>query len=176
MYRLHSSLWDVTRLSLSALGLSLSLGAFCAELQGKVTAIADGDTLSVLDNLQVLHRVRVSGIDAPERRQPHSDKAKAHLSQLLYGKSVEVHWTKRDQHGRIIGLVLVDGTDAGLAQIRAGYAWFFHRYERELSVENRERYAAAELEARRQKRGLWAEPGPVKPWDFRASKIDRTKL
>ena len=148
----------------------LAAGAALAdEMAGRVVAVADGDTLTVLDAGHQQHRIRLAGIDAPEKRQAFGRAAKEGLSGLAYGRAVTVRWNKRDRYGRIVGVVLVDGTDAGLAQVRAGLAWHYVQYAREQSLQDRQSYAKAEADARAQRRGLWIDSVPVPPWDWRAA-------
>jgi endonuclease YncB( thermonuclease family) len=81
---------------------------------GRVIAIADGDTLTILTTEQGQHRVRLAGIDTPEKRQPFGQVAKDHFSSLVDGQTVTVNYLKRDHYGRIVGKVLTSGSDAGL--------------------------------------------------------------
>lgn len=151
------------------LSLVLFLLAFQAQgetLSGRVVAIADGDTLTVLVG-DDQHKIRLSGIDTPERRQPFGQRAKQSLSDLAYGRSVSVDWSKRDRYGRIVGKVLADGDDVNLEQVRRGLAWWYRKYLLEQAPEDRERYAKAEHEARGARRGLWADLEPIPPWDWR---------
>ena len=83
---------------------------------------------------------------------------------------VLVEWSKLDRYGRVIGKVVLGSEDVCLAQVRAGLAWHYKAYEREQTPVDRERYAQAEKEARASKRGLWRDPGPTPPWDFRHSR------
>ena len=149
-------------------------------LEGRVIRIADGDTLTVLDRHQVQHRVRLAGIDAPERAQPFGERSKQNLARLVAGKPVEIRWHKRDRYGRVVGQVWVVSPDArcqgagcpktldaGLAQITVGLAWHYKQYAGEQSAEDRERYAFAEVEARGRRAGLWREGDPVAPWEWR---------
>ncbi len=136
-------------------------------LVGKVVAIADGDTVTVLDRDNRQHRIRLAGIDAPERRQPYYQPSRQHLAKLAFGRHVTVEWHKTDRYKRIVGNVLVAGEDVGLSQVRAGLAWWYRDYAREQSSEDRRRYEAAENEARSQRRGLWQEPFPTEPKRFR---------
>lgn len=136
-------------------------------LKGIVVGVADGDTITLLDSATVQHKIRLAGIDAPERRQAFGEKAKQSLSALVYRQNVVVDFKKKDRYGRIVGKVLVDGADAGLKQVIAGLAWHYKAYAKEQSLSDRERYAEEEVKARTAKRGLWADPDAMAPWDFR---------
>jgi len=159
------------------LSLLLCAGlASAEELHGTVVNVADGDTVTVLDSAYVRHKVRLAGIDAPERHQPFGARARQHLSALVDGKNVTVIWHKHDRYGRILGRVLAAdcarGTcpntlDTGLAQLSAGLAWHYKQYQREQEAGERKRYAAAEQTARTQQDGLWQDASPVPPWDYR---------
>jgi endonuclease YncB( thermonuclease family) len=136
-------------------------------LPGKVVRIVDGDTLVLLDSTNTQHRIRLQGIDTPERKQPYGTRAKQQLGALVAGKQVVIEYEKRDRYGRIIGKVMHQGQDAGLALIEAGLAWHYKRYQSEQSREDRVAYADAEDDARAARRGLWADAAPVAPWDWR---------
>jgi endonuclease YncB( thermonuclease family) len=149
-------------------------------LQGRVVRIADGDTLTVLTANQTQVKVRLAGIDAPEKAQPFGERSRQNLARLVAGKAVEVRWHKRDRYGRVVGQVWVVSPDArcrgggcpktldaGLAQVTVGLAWHYKQYAREQSEEDRGRYAFAEVEARARRAGLWRDPAPVAPWDWR---------
>jgi endonuclease YncB( thermonuclease family) len=148
--------------------LVLPAPAAAAEYAGRIVGVIDGDTVELLTSTRELHRVRLSGIDAPESRQPFGQVAKQALSSLVFNRQVLVSTEKKDRNGRLVGKVLVAGQDANLQMVRRGYAWHFKRYEREQSPEDRRRYSAAEQEARAAHRGLWSDVRPVAPWDFRA--------
>jgi endonuclease YncB( thermonuclease family) len=136
-------------------------------LQGRVVRIADGDTLTIVDSREVQHKIRLAGVDAPERKQQFYDASRQNLAALAFDKTVTVEWHKRDRYGRLVGKVLTGGEDAGLAQVRAGLAWWFREYAHEQSGSDRARYEAAELEARAARRGLW-QALAVAPWEWRA--------
>jgi endonuclease YncB( thermonuclease family) len=136
-------------------------------LAGRVVGIADGDTVTVLDESNGQHRIRLSGIDAPEKGQPYGMTAKENLSRMVFGKPVTVVWHKLDRYGRIVGKVETDGKDAGLEQLRVGLAWHYQKYAYEQPENDRRAYAAAEEEARTAKRGLWADKELVPPWEWR---------
>ena len=147
--------------------LFLSIPAFADSLTGKVVKVADGDSISVLDSTNTQHRIRLQGIDAPERKQAFGNASRKHLATLVAGKEVTVKWDKRDRYWRIVGFVIVDEQDVNLAQVKAGMAWFYRYYRKELSVENRKLYAQAEDEARANKQGLWQDKHPMPPWEWR---------
>lgn len=144
--------------------------ALADTLIGKAVGVADGDTITVLDNRQTQYKVRLMGIDCPEKTQPFGKKAKESLSGLVFGRSVSVDWQKQDRYGRIVGKVIVSGQDANLEQVRRGLAWHYKKFEREQEPGDRVTYAEAEIEARMAQRGLWADPEPVPPWDWRKSR------
>ena len=137
---------------------------------GRVVGVADGDTLTVLDADYVQHKIRLAGIDAPEKRQAFGNRSKQSLSDLAFDKTVTVETTKRDRYGRQIGKVLVNGRDVNLIQVEQGMAWFYREYQREQSRNDRKLYESAEDAAKAQRRGLWLDPEPVAPWDFRKNR------
>lgn len=145
-------------------------------IQGKVVSVTDGDTITVLDQSKTQHKIRLSGIDAPERGMPFGKKSKEHLSELVAGKQVTVETTKLDRYKRSVGKVLVEGLDANLAQVEAGFAWHYKDYQREQSRADRLAYAQAEERAREARKGLWADREPVPPWDWRRTDaVERRK-
>ena len=160
-------------ISFAVMLLAAALFAICqlshaAELRGKVVGISDGDTLTVLDAANSTHRIRLDGIDAPEKGQEYGTRSREHLAALAFGKQVVVVWNKRDRYGRIVGQVNVgESHDVGLALIEAGLAWHYKRYQHEQSPADRGRYARAEDDARAKRAGLWQDRHPVPPWAYR---------
>jgi len=149
-------------------------------LDGKVVGVADGDTITVLDGNNVQHKIRLAGIDAPEKGQPFGDRSKQSLSRAVMGQEVKVDWTKQDRYGRIVGKIWVaplgsgctgptcpKTLDVNLAQLTVGLAWHYKEFEKEQIPADRQRYAFAEQEARARNAGLWSEPDPVAPWQYR---------
>lgn len=155
------------RVWFTALALLAALSATAGRLQATVIDVLDGDTLVVLDRNNIQHKVRIAGIDAPEKRQVFGAKAKNALAASVYRKPVLIDWYKRDHFGRLVAKVLVDGQDVGLIMVATGHAWHFKAYEHEQTIADRRGYAAAEQAARQQRHGLWARPSPVPPWEFR---------
>lgn len=162
-------LWISRRVVAAAL-LLLALVSQAETITGRVVAIADGDTITVLDTTKTQHKIRLAGIDAPEKAQAFGQRSKESLSDLVFDQAVTVETTKRDRYRREIGKVLVDGLDANLEQIKRGMAWHYKAYEREQSPQERLDYAKAEEVARGARVGLWKDAQPVPPWNFRHSR------
>jgi endonuclease YncB( thermonuclease family) len=150
-----------------ALLISLALTCNADPIQGRVIGVSDGDTITVLDATNTQQKVRLSGIDAPEKAQPFGNRSKESLSELVFGKNVTVDSEKRDRYGRNVGKVLVNGVDANLTQIQRGMAWHYKAYEREQPPSDRKVYSEAEVDAKTARLGLWSDPAPVPPWIFR---------
>lgn len=148
--------------------LLLAFGIGHAEtLTGYVVAISDGDTVTVLDDKNQQHKIRLASIDAPEKAQAFGERSKQNLAGLVFNKNVTVEWTKLDRYGRTVGKISVNGKDANLEQIRAGMAWWYEKYRKEQSLADQEIYQVAERQARMQRIGLWRDASPIAPWDWR---------
>lgn len=115
---------------------------------GYVVGVADGDTITVLDADKVQHKIRLTGIDAPEKKQPFGNRSKQSLSDMVFNKTVTVETDKRDRYGRELGKVLAGGVDVNLEQVRAGMAWHYKAYERTQPVIDRQSYADARSQGR----------------------------
>lgn len=157
----------MTRSAIIALALLCSSLAHGETLTGFISAITDGDTLVLLDDQKSTHKIRVNGIDAPEKAQAFGAKSTAHLGSLAFNRTAVADCPKTDRYGRKVCKVVVDGQDVGLAQIRAGMAWWFERYKADQTPEDRETYAGAEAGARQQRVGLWVDRSPMAPWEWR---------
>lgn len=166
--KLLKSLYKVLRLvALHSVCFLTLLSLHAETLHGRVVHVADGDTLTILNVRNEQTKIRLAGIDAPEKAQAFGQRAKEHLTGLVQGKEVRVETTKKDKYGRQVGQVLLNETDVNLSQLRAGLAWFYRLYEQELTVELRGSYAQAEQEARVARLGLWRDDEPVAPWVWR---------
>jgi micrococcal nuclease len=130
-------------------------------LQGQVSYVSDGDTLWVKSADGARHKVRFEGIDAPEICQPYGAESRAALQAKLQGHTVQVKANRRDDYGRLLGRVSVDGADLGAWMVLNGHAWSY-RYRW-----NEGPYGAQEREAQAAKRGLFAASAPERPADFR---------
>jgi endonuclease YncB( thermonuclease family) len=153
--------------------LLLPLCTFAESLVGVVVGVSDGDTVTVLDAGKKQWKIRLMGIDAPEKKMPYGQQSKKHLSDLVFNKQVAVEYSKKDKYGRTVGKIVVAGGDANLEQLKAGLAWHYKKYEREQDLQDRLIYAEAEEQARAGRLGLWSDPSPVPPWDWRKQQRKR---
>lgn len=142
-------------------------------IQGKVINLGWGDSLTVLDAQSKQHRVRLLGIDAPEKEQNFGPAARQKLSAMVFGKAVSVKYQKMDRNGRPLGKVLLGTTDVNLEMLKAGLAWYYAN-DRDLPETDRPLYAGAEREARAAKRGLWQDETASPPWEFRQARKQMT--
>jgi len=145
------------------LALVFSELASATTLTGKVVAIADGDTLTLLTPAREQVKIRLAEIDTPERAQPYGTRARQALSDLAFGKQATVETSEKDRYGRVIGRIYVDGVDVNKELVSRGAAWVYRQYNHDKSL------LAIEADARAAKRGLWALPEAerVAPWDWR---------
>jgi len=127
---------------------------------GKVVSVTDGDTIKVLkDGKQV--KIRLASIDCPEKGQPYGNAAKKYTANMVAGKVVKIWPTDTDRYGRTVAFVFVGGVDVNKELLKAGLAWHYKKYSRDPEL------AKLEFEARSKKVGLWKEPDPVPPWEWR---------
>ena len=152
---------------------STSLVLHAEVLVGKVVGVSDGDTITVLDTTKTEHKVRLMGIDAPEKKQDFGTQSKRALSNLVYQKPVTVEYKKQDRYKRKIGKVILDNQDICLQMVQDGWAWHYKDYEKEQSKIDRDLYSQAELKARDEKRGLWQAGNAVAPSSFRKKQSNR---
>ena len=124
-----------------------------ATLEGSVVGIADGDTITILDATKAQYKIRLAGIDAPEKKQDFGNVPKRSLSDMVFNQQVKVDWDKSDRYGRLVGKVLLNGKDVNLEQIRLGMAWYYRKYKNELVFDDRISYPQAEEDA--MKKSLW---------------------
>jgi endonuclease YncB( thermonuclease family) len=141
--------------------------AWADSIQGRVVGVHDGDTITVLDSAKTRHKIRLAGIDAPESKQPFGQASKKHLSDLVFDREVTLECGKTDKYRRQVCVVMTDGKDANLAQIAAGMAWWYRKYQKEQTAQQRIDYEAAEAAAKAAKIGLWQDAEPMPPWEWR---------
>jgi endonuclease YncB( thermonuclease family) len=131
---------------------------------GRVTAVSDGDTLVVLEqgDVENFRTVRLHNVDCPEKTQPYGEESRAFTAGLAQGKTVTVKIATVDRYNRVLGeVVLPDGKNLARELLKAGMAWWYNKYSDDPAL------AALEAEAEEKKRGLWQDPDPTPPWDYR---------
>ena len=163
--RRPARLFGLTTLLTCATVAAVSAQSFMAT----VIAVHDGDTISVR-TASATERIRLVGIDCPEYRQPYSARAKRFTSDLVFGRQVRVEPHGRDRYDRLLARVVVEGTDVNEALVRQGYAWQYAIGAPDTRLE------AAERAARDARLGLWADPRPVPPWQWRREHPDRERV
>ena len=144
------------------LGLFLVGPLLAADFTGKVIGISDGDTITVLYRGHP-EKIRLEGVDCPENTQAFGQRTKQFTSDLAFSKVVTVRGVeKRDRYGRVLGeVILPDGRSLNHELLRAGFAWWYRKYSKDLQLER------MESEARSAKKGLWTEQAPIPPWEWR---------
>ena len=147
--------------------LFLSNFANAKTIEGLVVGVADGDTITVLDQQKNTYKIRLQGIDAPEKKQAFGEKSKQSLHDLVHSKQVRIEYDKEDKYGRIVGKVTVEDVDVCLQQLVLGMAWHYKKYQNEQSVSDRALYSETELTSQSLKLGLWTDDTPMPPWEFR---------
>lgn len=130
------------------------------QLEGKVVKVADGDTFTMLVNKEQI-KIRLHGIDCPEKSQDFGNVAKTFLSDMVAGKLVKVKKMDTDRYGRTIGMVFIEGKNVNEELLRAGLAWHYKYYDKNPEWDK------LEEDARVAKSGLWSMADPVAPWEWR---------
>jgi endonuclease YncB( thermonuclease family) len=138
-------------------------------LTGKVVAIADGDTLTVLDESKSQHKIRLAGIDAPEKGQAFGTKAREALGDKVFQQSVRVEVIDIDRYKREVGRIYLGERFINIEMVKDGFAWRYVQYDKPGE------FKATEADAREHRRGLWADPNPVPPWEWRKAKRQTRK-
>lgn len=145
--------------------LWIALGIPFASFDAKVVGVKDGDTIVVLLEGNVQETIRLAHVDCPEKKQAFGMRAKQFASDFCFGKTVKIVETaRRDRSGRMIALVYVNNKCLNQALVSNGLAWHFKKYSKDMS------YDVLEQKARVAKIGLWLDPNPIAPWDWRKSK------
>ncbi len=135
-----------------------------SDLTGQVLTVADGDTITLrVDGDRV--KVRIQGIDCPERDQPFGKEAGDFVKDLVLNREVEVKSLGKDQYDRVLGEVSIDGKNLNKELLKNGYAWWYERHARD-----RTDYRDLQEEAREANRGLWSDPEAIPPWEFRRNR------
>ena len=125
-----------------------------------VVSIADGDTLTVLEDRKQV-KIRLANIDAPEKKQAFGERSRQSLADLCFRKDATYQTQTIDRYKRIVAVVTCDGVEANRAQVERGMAWVYERYNKD------SRLPAVQEQAKSAGHGLWADPAPVPPWEWR---------
>jgi endonuclease YncB( thermonuclease family) len=161
---IHGHSKTMCRLSILLCIILGSLPSTCFALTGKVISVADGDTITVLDSSNQTHKIRLYGIDCPEKRQAYGKAAKKHTSQLTYRKIANVKEYDTDRYGRTVGVVTVDGVNVNESLIDNGYAWQYRKYCKASFCND---WLALEADAQMAQVGLWKDSNAQAPWEWR---------
>jgi endonuclease YncB( thermonuclease family) len=156
------SLFSIRSIFLVCLLLSGNIVIAQSTLNGKAVRILDGDTFEILVNGTTTYKVRLTDIDAPEKKQDFGQVSKQALAAFIFGREVTVVYDKLDRNKRILGHLYVGEKYINLSMVREGLAWHYKKYSKD------PRFAAAEDKARMAGKGLWINPQAVAPWVFRA--------
>lgn len=140
------------------------------DLVGKVVRVLDGDTIELLDANMRTHRIRLAGVDAPEKAQAYGARAKQCLADKVYGQNITAQTSGSDRYGRLIGRLFNAGADVNLALVQEGCAWVYRQYVGTLGARAAMTFVTAEVRARAEHRGLWQDAHPEPPWQFRREK------
>ena len=144
--------------------LLFTLSAQAETLEGKVVKIADGDTLTILTSTNQQVKVRLAGIDTPERKQPFGNRAKQALSSLAFQKQALVEIETKDRYGRTVGIVFVNGQNVNAELVKQGMAWVYRKYNKDMDLYE------LESRAKKEKLELWLDENPIPPWEWRRGK------
>ena len=139
----------------------LSLPIQSKTLKGKIVRVSDGDTIVLLDSTNTQHRIRLDGIDCPEKGQPFGRKATDFAKELTLGKTIVVEWEKKDRYNRILGVVYADNINVNKELLKNGLAWHYKHFN------NDQELADLEQQAKDKKLNIWSEKNPIEPYKWR---------
>ena len=129
---------------------------------GEVVGVLEGSAIEVV-RLGKTQRIHLHGLDCPEKGQPYGDEVKPAISALVFAMEVTVEPHGKDKHGRIMAdVLLADGTNVNHVLVKEGRCWWSRK-----SAPGDAELERLELEAREAKKGLWQDPEPISPWEFR---------
>jgi len=132
--------------------------------EGQCVGVNDGDTIKVLKDGQEV-KIRLASIDCPERGQPFSQRAKQFTSGLVFRKTVRVEPVTTDRYGRTVAWIYVDGANVNHEIVKAGMGWWYRKYAPDDKILEK-----LEERAKQDRIGLWADPNPIPPWEWRKEK------
>ena len=154
-----------TALLIFSIAVLHSLNVRAESLMGKVVAVTDGDTLTLLDSNMQTFKIRLAAIDAPEKDQAFGNRAKQALSAICFGKEAEAIIETIERYGRYVAEVYCEGINANTTQLSEGMAWLYTQYAKKFP-----HYLVIENAARLNRIGLWTDANPIPPWELRRNK------
>jgi len=155
-------------LRLSLLLFVLASPALAGEFSGSVVGVLDGDTIEIVHAHQP-ERIRLSGIDCPEKGQAYGQRAKQATSARVFGKEVTLRTFGKDRYGRTIAdVILPDGANLNQILVKEGMCWWYRKYAPANTV-----LEQLETDAREKQMGLWDDAQPIPPWEWRKAKRTR---
>lgn len=147
--------------------LLVSVSASAETIIGTVIRVSDGDTLVIRSGAENI-KIRLYGVDAPEKKQDFGNKAKDALTSMTALQTVQAEVMDRDRYGRIVAIVAVgDAEPVNQSMLRLGLAWVYDAYCKALICADWRKIERAAREARA---GLWSDPAPTPPWEYRRRK------
>ncbi len=165
-----------SNLSKNLMGLvllfSLAAPAIAHAVEATVTKVADGDTVTAVTKDNQTLKIRFFGIDAPEKKQPFGQKAKEVLTDMVNKKDIDVDIITGDRYGRSVGIIRLGDKIVNEEMLKRGLAWVYSDY---CNRPECEKWTALEEKARKDRKGLWEQPSPKAPWDFRREERNKNK-
>ncbi len=149
------------KLTLFILILLFASELYSRDIYGTVIAVADGDTVTVLDESKSQYKIRLSDIDSPEKNQAYGQSSKQFISEIIFSKEVKVTITGQDRYSRYLGTIYLDDINVNAEMISNGFAWVYRKYS------DNQKLIQLESIAQKKKLGLWSDTDPIPPWDFR---------
>lgn len=134
------------------------------EAECRVVKVADGDTITCLDDANRQVKIRLYGIDAPEKKQAFGQRSRQELAKMVAGKVIKYEQMGKDRYGRTVGLIRQGSKNVNAEMVRAGYAWVYPQYCKKAFCDD---WKQAEENARNNRLGLWKDRKPTPPWEFR---------
>ncbi len=137
---------------------------------GRVTKVHDGDSIHLTPSGEKRVIIRLAAIDAPEIDQAGGVRSRDHLRQLIMRQQVSASCNKLDKYKRQVCVITHNNEDVNLTMLKSGNAWYYERFREEQSRTDQNSYSKAAESARKNRLGLWQNPGAIPPWEFRALK------
>lgn len=140
----------------------MCLYAYSLEVSGIVLKVSDGDTFTLIKADKTVAKVRLAGVDCPEKTQLFGQEAKQFTTNLILNKRVVVDVKNVDMYNRNVGTVILDDkTNLNKELVKNGLAWWYFSFSKDKELRN------LQLKAMVNHRGMWILPKPTPPWAYR---------